>query len=158
MLCNRLVVSVCARPRSGTRLCVFTGINSHARTHAHIKVMKTADPEKLLEAYKGLAQAMAGVCAALKLRFAKVLALAHSIAAAIRPVMVQVVGPVLIALVPSDYHKWISPTIEVSCKVLAGSVAWFLYRLVAALHSGVSVRALVHARMMGGGRAVQAMK
>lgn len=100
-------------------------------------VMKTADPEKLLEAYKGLAQAMAGVCAALKLRFAKVLALAHSIAAAIRPVMVQVLGPVLIALVPSDYHKWISPTIEVSCKVLAGSVAWFLYRLVAALHSGV---------------------
>ena len=162
--CVIVLSSVCARARGRARACaslpasIYTLARSLARTHAHMKVMKTADPEKLLEAYKGLAQAMAGVCAALKLRFAKVLALAHSIAAAIRPVMVQVLGPVLIALVPSDYHKWISPTIEVSCKVLAGSVAWFLYRLVAALHSGVSVRALVHARMMGGGRAVQGMQ
>jgi len=66
-----------------------------------------------------------------------VIALAVSIADAMRPVMVQFVGPLLVALMPADYHKWVSPMIDVFCKMVAGSVAWFLYRLVASVHSGI---------------------
>mmetsp|Transcript_14521 Transcript_14521/g.21198 ORF Transcript_14521/g.21198 Transcript_14521/m.21198 type:complete len:456 (+) Transcript_14521:91-1458(+) len=99
--------------------------------------LKTVNPSKLLDAYGGLAKAFAGVCATLKLQFAKVIALAVSIADAIRPVMIQFVAPLLVALIPSDYHKWVYPIIDVFCKIFAGSVAWFLYRIVAAVHSGI---------------------
>ena len=100
-------------------------------------VLKEVNPSKLLDAYGGLVRAFAGVCATLKLQFAKVLSLAASIANAIRPVMVQVLGPLLVAVMPTDYHKWVYPLIDVCCKLVAGSVAWFLYRLVAAVHAGI---------------------
>ena len=100
-------------------------------------VLKTINPSKLLEAYGGLAKAFAGVCATLKLQFAKVISLAVSIADAMRPVMTKLVGPIMVALVPKDYQKWISPLIDVFCKFVAGSIAWFLYRIVAAVHSGI---------------------
>jgi len=99
--------------------------------------LKTVNPSKLLDAYGGLAKAFAGVCATLKLQFAKVIALAVSIADAIRPVMIQFVAPLLIAFIPTDYHKWVYPIIDVFCKMFAGSLAWFLYRIVAAVHSGI---------------------
>ena len=100
-------------------------------------VLKTINPSKLLEAYGGLAKAFAGVCATLKLQFAKVISLAVSIADAMRPVMTKLVGPIMVALVPKDYQKWISPLIDVFCKFVAGSIAWFMYRVVAAVHSGI---------------------
>jgi hypothetical protein len=95
------------------------------------------DPSKLLNAYGGIATAFAGVCATLKLQFAKVIALAVSIADFMRPIMIQFVGPLLVAMIPSDYVKWVSPLIDVFCKLVAGSIAWYLYRIVAAVHSGL---------------------
>lgn len=80
-------------------------------------IYQTINPQKLLDAYSGLARAFAGVCATLKLQFAKVIALAVSIADAMRPLMIQFVGPLLVALIPSDYHKWVPPIIDVFCKV-----------------------------------------
>lgn len=100
-------------------------------------VLKSVNPSKLLDAYGGLAQACAGVCATLKLQFAKVIALAASIADKMRPVMIQFVAPILVAIIPADYHKWVGPIIDVFCKMVAGSVAWFMYRVVAAVHSGI---------------------
>jgi len=100
-------------------------------------VLKTINPSKVLEAYGGLAKACAGVLATLKLQFAKVIALAASIADAIRPVMIQFVAPLLVAVIPSDYYKWVHPMIDVFCKFAAGSIAWFMYRVVAAVHSGI---------------------
>lgn len=100
-------------------------------------VLKTVNPNRILQAWGGLAQAMAGVCATLKLQFARVISLAVSISDAIRPILVQFVAPALVAIIPSDYHHWIYPMIDVTCKIIGGSIAWFLFRVIAAVHSGI---------------------
>ena len=100
-------------------------------------VLKTVNPNRVLQASGGLAQAFAGVCATLKLQFARVISLAISISDSIRPVMVQFVAPALIAVIPSDYHHWIFPMIDVACKAIGASIAWFLFRVLAAVHSGI---------------------
>jgi len=69
--------------------------------------------------------------------FARVTSLAISISDSIRPVMVQFVAPALIAVIPSDYHHWIFPMIDVACKAIGASIAWFLFRVLAAVHSGI---------------------
>jgi len=100
-------------------------------------VLKTVNPNRMLEAWGGLAQAFAGVCAILKVQFAKVISLAVSIADQLRPVMVQFVAPAMVQILPSDYHHWIFPLIDVMSKVIGGSIAWFLFRILAAVHSGM---------------------
>jgi hypothetical protein len=100
-------------------------------------VLKTVNPNRMLEAWGGLAQAFAGVCAILKVQFAKVISLAVSIADQLRPVMVQFVAPAMVQILPSDYHHWIFPVIDVMSKVIGGSIAWFLFRVLAAVHSGM---------------------
>ena len=100
-------------------------------------VLKTVNPNRVLEAWGGLAQAFAGVCATLKLQFARVISLAVSIADQIRPVLVQFVAPALVQIMPSDYHHWIFPMIDVASKLIGGSIAWFLFRVLAAVHSGI---------------------
>ena len=99
--------------------------------------LKTVNPNRMLEAWGGLAQAFAGVCAILKVQFAKVISLAVSIADQLRPVMVQFVAPAMVQILPSDYHHWIFPVIDVMSKVIGGSCAWFLFRVLAAVHSGM---------------------
>mmetsp|Transcript_56840 Transcript_56840/g.83401 ORF Transcript_56840/g.83401 Transcript_56840/m.83401 type:complete len:375 (+) Transcript_56840:40-1164(+) len=100
-------------------------------------VLKTVNPNRILQASGGLAQAFAGVCATLKLQFARVISLAVSISDSIRPLLVQFLAPALVAVIPSDYHHWIFPMIDVTCKIIGGSIAWFLFRILAAVHSGI---------------------
>ena len=35
----------------------------------------------------------------------------------------------------SDYHHWIFPMIDVACKAIGASIAWFLFRVLAGLYA-----------------------
>jgi hypothetical protein len=99
--------------------------------------LKTVDPSKLLDAYAGIAASLGAVVVVLKIQFAKVIALSRSISTAMKPVMSFIMGPILVALIPKDYHKWVAPLIQVFCQFIAQSIAWFLYSIVVAVHSGI---------------------
>ena len=95
-------------------------------------VLKTVNPNRLLQATGALAQAFAGVCATLKLQFAKVISVAVSISDNVRPLLLQFLAPALVSVIPCDFHHWIFPVIDVMAKVLGMSLAWFLFRVIAA--------------------------
>merc|ERR1719419_1894567 len=98
---------------------------------------KTMDPQIVTRAVSGLWTAYVGVLTVLKFQFAQTVAIAHSIGESLRPTMAKVAGPTLVAVTPLDYHKWISPGINLLCKLLAGAVAWRIQRLASTLQSGL---------------------
>jgi len=98
-------------------------------------VLKTIDPEKLSHACHGLWTAYMGVLTVLKFKFARTVALAESIGNTLRPTIAKVAGPTLVALAPPDYRKWISPSINILAKCIAGYIAWKVQQLTSTVQS-----------------------
>eukprot|EP00927_Polykrikos_kofoidii_P078402 TRINITY_DN7522_c0_g1_i1.p2 TRINITY_DN7522_c0_g1~~TRINITY_DN7522_c0_g1_i1.p2 ORF type:complete len:377 (+),score=54.74 TRINITY_DN7522_c0_g1_i1:154-1131(+) len=101
-------------------------------------VLRTVDPEILQNALAGLWTGYMGVLAVLKFKFAKTVALAHSIGDSIRPMAGRMLGPTLVCLVPKDYHRWVNPMINFVCKLLASFVAWKIQRTISTVQTGVA--------------------
>ncbi|EKX54198.1 hypothetical protein GUITHDRAFT_132591 [Guillardia theta CCMP2712] len=80
---------------------------------------------------------MAGVVATLKLQFAKTMSLAVSISDNIRKPAVSILAPFLIYSLPPEHHPWINPILDLTCKFLAMSLAWYLSRIISAVHSAI---------------------
>ena len=112
-------------------------------------VLKTVNPNRLLQATGALAQAFAGVCATLKLQFAKVISVAVSISDNVRPLLLQFLAPALVSVIPRDFHHWIFPAIDVMAKVLGMSLAWCLFRVIAAGCCPRIADACMHAQPVG---------
>lgn len=51
--------------------------------------------------------------------------------------MLQTLAPALHHLVPAEYHKWTPLVRRYVARSIGVSVAWWLYRLIAALHSAL---------------------
>lgn len=100
--------------------------------------LRVVDPEVVMRAIGGLWTAYLGVLTVLKLQFAQTVALAQSIGETLRPTMAKVVGPTVVAVTPAEYRKWISPAINLTCKALAGFVAWKIQKLISTVQSGFS--------------------
>mmetsp|Transcript_2144 Transcript_2144/g.5427 ORF Transcript_2144/g.5427 Transcript_2144/m.5427 type:complete len:375 (-) Transcript_2144:57-1181(-) len=100
-------------------------------------VLKSVNPERIMTALGGLAQALAGVLATLKLQFARTVAIAVSISDNLRKPAGILLTPALAAAMPIEYQHWISPSINLVCKMLAMTVAWMLTRIIAACHSSM---------------------
>mmetsp|Transcript_11952 Transcript_11952/g.16207 ORF Transcript_11952/g.16207 Transcript_11952/m.16207 type:complete len:340 (+) Transcript_11952:94-1113(+) len=100
-------------------------------------VLRTADPEKANAALGGIYMACLGVVAALKLRFAKTIMLSVSMANLAKKPTTKVLTPILKELVPLEYQKWVHLGIDYGCKMLAMSFAWWIQRVVSAVHSAL---------------------
>jgi hypothetical protein len=100
-------------------------------------VVKTADPEKVTLALTALSAGALAVVASLKLTFARTLALGSSLGSTLNKPASRYFTPIMKGAFSEEYHKWIAPIIAYSCKMVAMSVAFWVQRVITAVHSAV---------------------
>lgn len=100
-------------------------------------VLKTVDPHRLTNAIAAINAGFLGVIATLKLQFAKTITLGNAIADTIESPVDRYVIPKVEPHVPEEYRKWIKPVISYSIRSAAISIAWFIQRVISALHSAL---------------------
>mmetsp|Transcript_27805 Transcript_27805/g.71581 ORF Transcript_27805/g.71581 Transcript_27805/m.71581 type:complete len:330 (+) Transcript_27805:79-1068(+) len=100
-------------------------------------LLKSTDPQQLDMAVCGIVNGFMAVVASLRLKFAKAIALGSSIADIIDTTFEKTLAPALHHLVPAEYHKWTPLVRRYVARSIGVSVAWWLYRLIAALHSAL---------------------
>lgn len=99
---------------------------------------KTVDPRKITEALAELNAGGLAIVATLKLQFAKSITLGSSMSTMIfeGPAKTYVV-PALEASMHPDYKKWASPLVHYSVKSFSISLAWFIQRIMSAVHAAL---------------------
>jgi hypothetical protein len=105
-------------------------------------VARMADPEALSAACGALLVTYLGVLAAIKLRFARTLALATAIAEGLHPVVQRHALPALDAAVSPELRKWNGPGLSLALKVLVMMAALSMEMALAAMHSALMGGAL----------------
>merc|ERR1711990_512679 len=80
---------------------------------------------------------MGGVLAVLKLQYAKTVALAQSIGDSLRAPAAMILAPAVLSLTPQEYHRWVMPSINATCKLIAMLLAWRVREAISAVQSGV---------------------
>eukprot|EP00928_Gymnodinium_smaydae_P063738 TRINITY_DN47235_c0_g1_i1.p1 TRINITY_DN47235_c0_g1~~TRINITY_DN47235_c0_g1_i1.p1 ORF type:complete len:347 (-),score=76.80 TRINITY_DN47235_c0_g1_i1:25-1065(-) len=100
-------------------------------------VLKTVDPARLSRAVSALWSGYMGVLVVLKYKFAKTVTLAHSIGDTMRPAAAKFVGPTILTLTPEEYRKWVTPCINVGCKITAFMLAWRIQMVISTVQSGL---------------------
>lgn len=98
---------------------------------------KCRDPQKVMSILTTVITSMISVIAVLKVEFAKVIALGHMIGDSMKKPANYLFIPALAAVVPAKFHKWIGPLIEIVCKLLAISIAWFIQRVISSVQSAI---------------------
>lgn len=106
-------------------------------------VMKAVNPDVMAQAFSGLYKGFIGVVMTLKFKFAYTVALAVSIADMLRKPTALVITPVMVHLLPKEYHKWINQMINCLLKFIAVQLAWKLEMVVSAFQSGLLGASLV---------------
>jgi len=96
-----------------------------------------SDPQKMMDMIYGIANSLMAVIAVLKVEFAKVIALGVAIGENLRKPATIIFVPILSTALPSKYHQWISPSINLVCKSLAVTVAWYIQRVISAVESAI---------------------
>eukprot|EP00928_Gymnodinium_smaydae_P066480 TRINITY_DN4948_c0_g2_i1.p1 TRINITY_DN4948_c0_g2~~TRINITY_DN4948_c0_g2_i1.p1 ORF type:complete len:488 (+),score=146.45 TRINITY_DN4948_c0_g2_i1:71-1534(+) len=97
---------------------------------------RSVDPEKCNTAMSCILTGWMGVLATLKIRFARTVTLGQVIGKYLHKATNHV-EPALKAMVPEDYKKWVPTVLEWTCKVAAISVAWWIERVISAVHSAI---------------------
>ncbi|KAG5184950.1 hypothetical protein JKP88DRAFT_348379 [Tribonema minus] len=100
-------------------------------------VLRSVDPDRVNHAMAGLYKGFTGVLVVLRFRFARVIALAVSIADHMRPLASRILAPPLAFLIPKEYHKWISTMINVLCRTVATTIAWKIQRVLSTIQSAI---------------------
>lgn len=98
--------------------------------------LKAMDPATLNESIVHLYLGWVGVLAVLKIQFAKVVTLGDAIAAKLYH-LVSRIEPKLVEVCPDDLEKWIPIVVRAGCTFVAVTVAWFVNRIVSAVHSAL---------------------
>lgn len=90
------------------------------------------------------------VVATLKLRFCKALTLGASIGDAIAPPVLRFTVPLFesVPSIPPDYHRWIPLVITYVIKYFTISAAFFLQRIISALHSSLRGGLMISRNML----------
>eukprot|EP00240_Pyramimonas_obovata_P016136 CAMPEP_0118945676 /NCGR_PEP_ID=MMETSP1169-20130426/42736_1 /TAXON_ID=36882 /ORGANISM="Pyramimonas obovata, Strain CCMP722" /LENGTH=300 /DNA_ID=CAMNT_0006891445 /DNA_START=86 /DNA_END=984 /DNA_ORIENTATION=- len=97
----------------------------------------TADPAVVNTAMGGVYTAFLGVLAALKIKFAKAAMLSVAVANMARPPVQKYVVPAFGVVVAPEFKQWIPIAVDYSIKVVAVSFAWWIQRIVSAVHSAI---------------------
>ncbi|CAJ1349797.1 unnamed protein product [Effrenium voratum] len=101
-------------------------------------VLRTVDPEHISVAVGGVWAGCMGIVMALKYKFARTVALAHSLGDNLRPLAAKVFAPSALAVIPPEYRQWVEPAINLSCKVVATGIAWKLQKIISSVQCGVA--------------------
>lgn len=99
--------------------------------------LRAVDPDQLSEALGGLYSGYMGILLALKVKFARTLALANSIGDNVKPMMQKLLEPVLFKSVDEQYHKWVDSSLKYSCRLFALIIAWRIQKVLSTVHSGL---------------------
>lgn len=100
-------------------------------------ILRTVDPNRITLAIAAINAGFLGVIATLKLQFAKTITLGNAIADTIEAPVDRYVIPKVEPHIPEEYRKWIRPVISYSIRSVAISIAWFVQRIISALHSAL---------------------
>ena len=88
--------------------------------------MTTVDPKVVNIALGGLYTSWLAIMATLKIQFAATIALALSIADALRNPGKWWVLPACYMVTPKPYHKWVPVILDWALKAVAMSIAWMI--------------------------------
>ncbi|KAJ1442322.1 hypothetical protein B484DRAFT_442232 [Ochromonadaceae sp. CCMP2298] len=99
--------------------------------------LKVVEPERVSNALTGITAGCMAVMAALKLEFAKTIALGNAIAGTVQRPCEKYLLPPFEQAVPVEYRKWCRPAMVYTIKGFAVSVAWTVQRVISALHSAM---------------------
>jgi len=103
-----------------------------------LKIFLTnCSPQKLQEALSGIYAGLVSVLATLRLQFARTITLGSTIGEVIASPAIKYGHPIIAAMVPSDYHKWIDVILTYIARSIGVSIAWTLSRIVATVHSAM---------------------
>jgi hypothetical protein len=98
---------------------------------------KSCNPDKLQLAFGGLYTGFMGVVATLRVRFAQTITLGAVIGGTFSQYATKVLQPVLIRVVPLEYAKWVPVAIDLGCRAIGISIAWFVQRVISAFYSAI---------------------
>lgn len=101
-------------------------------------VARTVDPAALNHSLTTMSAGTLAVVASLKLTFARTLSLGSSLGNTLLKPASRRLTPVLKAAVDPEFHKWIQPAIAYGCKAVAVSLAFWLQRIISAVHSAIN--------------------
>lgn len=85
----------------------------------------------------GLNSGLLAVIATLKLQFAKSITLGNAIGDIAKKPSKTYIIPALEAVMPAEYKRWAEPLVMYMIKSLCISMAWFLQRIISAVHSAI---------------------
>eukprot|EP00439_Symbiodinium_sp_Y106_P080474 s569_g19.t1 len=106
-------------------------------------VLCTVDPQRISDALGSLWTGYMGLVLALKYKFARTVAFAHSIGDHLRPLAAKALAPAALAVTPPEYRQWIEPSINLGCKAIATAAAWKLQRILSSVQTGIAGGLLV---------------
>jgi len=98
--------------------------------------LKAVNPETVSSGIVGLYTGWVGVLAILKIQFAKTVTLGEKIGEKIYEPASKL-EPMLTGMVPKEHAKWVPVMVRWSCKVFAISMAWWVSRVISAVHSAI---------------------
>ena len=107
------------------------------------------DPQKLMDMLGAICQSLLGVIAVLKVNFAMTIALGAMIGENLRKPASYFIVPIASRVLPDKYHKWIAPLINVICKFVAITIAWFIQRVISSVQSAIRGGLLFSRRILG---------
>eukprot|EP00959_Pyramimonas_sp_CCMP1952_P383917 8045828-Pyramimonas_sp.AAC.1 len=85
----------------------------------------------------GVYTAFLGVVAALKIKFAKAAMLSVAVANMAKKPIDKYVCPAFSIIVAPEYKQWVPIGIDYSVKLMAVTFAWWIQRVVSAIHSAI---------------------
>jgi len=100
-------------------------------------VLQNCNPDKINTALGGLATSCIAIVAVLKVEFAQTVALAVSLGDTIQKPMLSLLAPTAVHLVPQTYRQWIPIVIGWTAKSIGMFFAWYIQRVLSAVHSGM---------------------
>jgi hypothetical protein len=98
---------------------------------------KSCNPDKLQLAFGGLYTGFMGVVATLRVRFAQTITLGAVIGGTFSLYATKLLHPVLLRVVPAEYAKWVPVGIDLACRAVGISIAWFVQRVISAFYSAI---------------------
>jgi len=116
---------------------VLQGSSSSLITRKIKVFMVHTNPEEISLALGALYTGLLGVVAALRIEFAKTIALGATIGECIESPLKKFVEPIAQKMAPKEYHSWIRVGLEYVARSIGVSIAWFLQRIISAVHSAI---------------------
>jgi hypothetical protein len=95
------------------------------------------EPQKFMDMISAISTSLVGVYSVLKVEFAKTIALGITVGDFLRKPAAYFLVPILSTALPKKYHQWISPGINLICKSVALTIAWFIQKIISTVQSAI---------------------